>query len=202
MVEAVKKIDVLESYQERFQTLSGHNLGVKSRPFLLQVNLRGDADDTAFTNAVRGVLSLDLPTAPNTWIAHSCWSALWLGPDEWLLVGEKEEQADMIGQLETRLRSLHIAVVDVSGQRTVVDLSGPSAYELLAAGCSLDLHPRYFKTGHCAQTLLGKADVILQRRNDYPTFRIFVRCSFARYLAAWLIDALELMRESRPSGSE
>lgn len=196
------RIDVLEPYRERFRELSGRQFDMVSQPFQPLINLRGDAGDPALVRTVYGVLALDLPTEPNTWTARGHRSVLWLGPDEWLLVGEKEEQADEIARLEERLISVHSSVVDVSGQRTVIDLSGANAYDILGGGCTLDLHPRYFRTGHCAQTLLGKAQVILQRRDDAPTFRIFVSSSYARYLAAWLIDTVELFNETDRSSSE
>ncbi|GAA2205774.1 sarcosine oxidase subunit alpha family protein [Nonomuraea monospora] len=77
--------------------------------------------------------------------------------------------------------------VDVSGQRTILELSGPGAEDVLITGCPLDLHPDVFP-GH-AQTLLGKTGVILERRAP-DLYRIYVRSSFTRYLAEWLIDAI------------
>ncbi|WP_311132261.1 2Fe-2S iron-sulfur cluster-binding protein [Nonomuraea gerenzanensis] len=77
--------------------------------------------------------------------------------------------------------------VDVSGQRTILELSGPGAEDVLITGCPLDLHPDVFP-GH-AQTLLGKTSVILERRAP-DRYRIHVRSSFTRYLAEWLLDAI------------
>ncbi|GAA0928966.1 2Fe-2S iron-sulfur cluster-binding protein [Nonomuraea longicatena] len=77
--------------------------------------------------------------------------------------------------------------VEVSGQRTVLELSGPGAVEVLLTGCPLDLHPSVF-TGH-AQTLLGQAGVIL-RRTAPDVFQILVRSSFTGYLAEWLLEAV------------
>jgi sarcosine oxidase subunit alpha len=76
--------------------------------------------------------------------------------------------------------------VDVSGQRTVLELAGPGALEVLTTGCPIDLHPSVF-TGH-AQTFLAKTPVILER--DGAAYRIYVRSSYTRYLAEWLLDAL------------
>jgi sarcosine oxidase subunit gamma len=77
----------------------------------------------------------------------------------------------------------------VSANRAVVELSGPHTRALLAKGCSLDLHPRSFRPGMCAQTLLAKTAVILWQTDDAPTFKVFVRASFAAHLARWLADA-------------
>jgi sarcosine oxidase subunit gamma len=115
---------------------------------------------------VRGVP----PVAPNT----ATDTELWLGPDEWLVLGGRE--AD------------YAVACDVSANRVVLELSGADARAVLAAGCAIDLRPRAFGPGRCAQTLLARAQVILQCTAD-DTFRIFVRPSFAPYLRAWLEDA-------------
>jgi sarcosine oxidase subunit gamma len=54
----------------------------------------------------------------------------------------------------------------------------------------VDLHPRVFGPGRCAQTLLAKAQVIIHQVNDAPTFHLYVRTSFAWYVAEWLLDAM------------
>ena len=79
-------------------------------------------------------------------------------------------------------------MVNVSANRTTIRLVGPQARDVLAHGCALDLHPRVFGAGQCAQTLLARAGVLLVADDD-GAFRILVRSSFARYLADWLLDA-------------
>jgi sarcosine oxidase subunit gamma len=111
------------------------------------------------------------PMAPNT-VAGD---AIWLGPDEWLVLGGREE--DYPG----------LPVVDVSANRVCLELSGPGAADVLARGCALDLHPSVFPSGRCAQTLVARAQVILYRTDD--AFRLLVRPSYADYLRAWLRDA-------------
>jgi sarcosine oxidase subunit gamma len=61
-----------------------------------------------------------------------------------------------------------------------LELSGPSAKDVLAKGCSLDLDARSWSVGSCAQTLLARAQVILHERAE--TTGILVRPSFAEYL--------------------
>ena len=68
-------------------------------------------------------------------------------------------------------------------------MSGPSARDVLAKGCPLDLHPAVFGPGDCAQTLLAKANVTLRCVDDSPRFELIVRRSFAEYAALWLHDA-------------
>jgi sarcosine oxidase subunit gamma len=111
--------------------------------------------------------SLHLPTDPNTWHDIDGADALWLGPDEWVVDAG--------------------SVVDVGANRAVLDLTGPGVRDLLSKGCSLDLHPTRWRDGACAQTMLAKAPVILQQRGEAT--RVFVRPSFADYLADWLLAA-------------
>ena len=112
------------------------------------------------------------PMAPNTVVGD----AIWLGPDEWLVLGGREEDyADLP------------AAVDVSANRVCLELSGEGAADVLARGCALDLHASVFPPGRSAQTLVARAQVILWRTED--AFRLLVRPSFADYLRAWLRDA-------------
>jgi sarcosine oxidase subunit gamma len=61
----------------------------------------------------------------------------------------------------------------------------------LAHGCSLDIHPRVFGPGQCAQTLLARVPVIIHQRGDEPSFDIYVQRSLAEYLWSWLEDAAQ-----------
>ncbi|HEY6568375.1 MAG TPA: sarcosine oxidase subunit gamma family protein, partial [Actinomycetota bacterium] len=81
----------------------------------------------------------------------------------------------------------HRSITDVSANRVAIELSGTGRLELLAKGCSLDLHPRSWRAGMCAQTVLAKAQVILIERPD--STRLLVRTSFADYVVEWLLAA-------------
>jgi len=130
--------------------------------------------------SVRGEPQPGFPAEPNT----SAGDVLWLGPDEWLVLGGREEDYPDAA-----------AVVDVSANRVCLELSGDDVEDVLAQGCTLDLHPSVFTPGRCAQTLLAQAQVILHR-TSHESFRVFVRPSFAPYLRAWLEDALTSPRSS------
>ena len=130
--------------------------------------------------SVRGDPQPGFPVEPNTCAGD----VLWLGPDEWLVLGGREEDYPDAA-----------AVVDVSANRVCFELAGEDVEDVLAQGCSLDLHPSVFPPGRCAETLLARAQVILHR-TDPERFRIFVRPSYAPYLHAWLQDALTSPRSS------
>jgi sarcosine oxidase subunit gamma len=131
------------------------------------------------------LLGVPLPR-PNTVVTVGERSILWLGPDEWLVVGPPDDPVatELTGD----------SVVDVSANRTTIELAGPHARDTLEKGTSIDLHPRAFGPGRCAQTLLARAQVVLVQVNAEPTYHVLVRGSFASYLADWLVDAAREFR--------
>ena len=145
-------------------------------PFLAQVNLRLDP-------ALAERAPYPLPVEPNTVWEDGPRAALWLGPDEWVILGPPHAGAEIVAELEGTLEGLHRSIVDVSANRVALEISGPQAKEILSKGCSIDLHPSMWAPGMCAQTMLGKAQVVLHERAD--TTGIAVRTSFANYLIDW-----------------
>ena len=103
-----------------------------------------------------------------------------LGPDEWLLCALAD------AAMEFKLDGEPHALVDVSHR--YVALSVDSAI-VLAAGCPLDLHPRVFTAGTATRTLLGKAEIVLWRLHDAPSYRVECARSFAPYVLAFLREA-------------
>jgi sarcosine oxidase subunit gamma len=158
-------------------------IGAREVPFLAQLSVRTrDAD------------ALGLPRSPNTWTALEGVGreALWLGPDEWLVVGPRGTAsgfggADVFAIADPVAMGLEGAacLVDVSANRTVLELRGDERRALLEQGCSVDLHPSAWRDGMCAQTLLAHVPVILQERGDAT--RVFVRPSFANWLLDWFV---------------
>jgi sarcosine oxidase subunit gamma len=138
-----------------------------------------------------------LPLEPNTVWEEGPDAALWLGPDEWLITDAEDPASDLVTDLEQALAGVHHSAIDVSANRAVFDLTmpGPQRMELLATGCSIDLDPSRWVPGRCAQTLLGKVPVLLQERETAT--RLFVRPSYAGWLAAWL-TAAERVRALAP----
>lgn len=159
-------------------------------PFRTQVNLRVHPGSPAVSRVERQ-LETPLPHhEPNRVTGTEQHAALWLGPDEWLLVAPDGQAGRIRAEVRQALGDSVASTVDVSANRTTLRLSGARAREVLEKVCSLDLHPRAFEPGQCAQTLLGRAQVILWQVNAEPSYRIMVRCSFAGYLADLLLDAM------------
>jgi sarcosine oxidase subunit gamma len=158
-------------------------------PFLAQVDVRLDAKGTA-ADAVGLALGLPLPLEPNTLAGNGELTALWLGPDEWLVVGPPDTGQELEGRIRSAAVDGPVSVTDVSAQRTTLLVAGPRARDVLAHGCPLDLHPRAFGAGRCAQTTLARARIVLAAGEEpVGGYRVLVAASFAGYLADWLLDA-------------
>jgi sarcosine oxidase subunit gamma len=163
------------------------------RPFRGIVNLRGPAEDEAFGAAAQTALGVALPVAPNTTASDGQVTVLWLAPDEWWVVTPGDGSA-MADKLRRALEGVRSAVTDVSESRTCIEVRGPRARDLLVKGCPLDLHPRMFGKGECAQSHLAKTMITLHMttggdHEDGPAFDLYVLNSFAEYLWLWLEDA-------------
>ncbi|MEH0541669.1 sarcosine oxidase subunit gamma family protein [Streptomyces sp. B21-105] len=179
---------------------SGGTIGLAELPFLTQLDVRLEAKGAA-ADAVGLALGLPLPLEPDTVVRAGELTALWLGPDEWLLVGPPGGERELESRIREAAGEEPVAVTDVSAQRTTVLVAGGGARDLLAHGCSLDLHPRAFRPGRCAQTTLGRTQVVLVAREEPSAgFWILVRSSFAGYLADWLLDAATEYVRVTPAG--
>ncbi|MEE8173212.1 MAG: sarcosine oxidase subunit gamma family protein [Alphaproteobacteria bacterium] len=154
-----------------------------------KINVRANPANAALMRAFEGVLGYTLPQAPNRTNGEDSRGALWLGPDEWLVTVPAGQVNPLLEALSRAAVGHHAALSDVSDARIVLTLSGPRAREVLEKGCSLDLHPRAFQAGHCAQTRLARAAILLHQTDDAPVYDIHVAWSFAAYLWVWLEDA-------------
>ena len=166
---------------------------LSERPHTGKVNLRGDPSDRAFRAAIGRALDLVLPTDPNAATTSGGVTAIWLGPDEWLLTCQPGSERKLMARLREALQGVHAAVTDVTDARTILRIEGAGARDVLAKGCPLDLHPRALPPGAVAQSRLAKADVLLHRVDSgddgAPAFDLHVGRSFAGYLWAWLEEA-------------
>lgn len=155
------------------------------RTGLAIVNLRGNAEDPAFREAVSRALNLELPVRPCSSIADAVHRLVWIGPDDWFVIGPKGQASVIEAKLRAALAGMHHAVTDVSGGYTVLHLSGTPVREVLAQGCPLDLHPRVFRPGSSAGSLFFKASIWLWQTDEAPIYEVLVRSSFMGYF--WLM---------------
>jgi len=189
MADTLTPVHPLAAWAARFADLPA-GLEVTAEPLVAAADLRLDPATPAST-AVADLLGAAVPTTPNTWVATPHGRIAWLGPNEWLV----RDDSRAPHELEALLRVV-VAAADVSAQRTELRLAGPLVRELLALGCSLDLHPSAFPPGNCAQTTLGQVGVVLLATVD--AFHVLVWPSFAGHLADWLLDAAIEFSQEQP----
>ena len=123
-------------------------------------------------------------------ISGPAWSALWLGPDEQLLLGPLVDQARCETALSAALESLPHSLVDVSHRQLAFELAGPQAATLLNAACPLDLDLAAFPVSMVTRTVFAKTEIILWRKAP-EVFHVDVWRSYAEYLTALLNVASE-----------
>jgi sarcosine oxidase subunit gamma len=153
-----------------------------------QIDVRARAGALARVASALGIPALP---GPNRFVATGEVLCFWLGPDEWLVLGPEASRPETLAALERSVGAEDGAAVDISASRVLYELRGAAARDVLASCCALDLHPRVFGPLRCAQTLLGKAPVLLSQMDDTPTYWILVRPSFAGYVVSWLRDGME-----------
>jgi sarcosine oxidase, subunit gamma len=141
-------------------------------------------------DALVGTLGLTELPAPNTVRSTALGDCAWIRPDEWWLIGASATRQASLSALQGVVEPDAGAVVDISASRVALELSGARSRDILASACPLDLHPRAFEVGACAQSLVAKAPVFLHLASDTPVWRLLVRPSLAAYVVSWLSDAM------------
>jgi heterotetrameric sarcosine oxidase gamma subunit len=131
---------------------------------------------------------LGLDPAPGVASETPAGTALWLAPGAWLVVAEEGDDGGLYRSLLDRLGDL-AAVVDQSHGRAVLRLAGRHARDVLAKGCRLDLHPRAFTPGMCAQTVILQIGVLLHQRDEVSTYDLYVPAGYAVDFLEWLTSS-------------
>lgn len=175
---------------------SGDGVRLREVRFLTQTGLRA-VPGSPGAAALEKELGLPLPTRVGE-VAGAAdgggGAVLWLGPDEFLAVGPDEAEsgvpaAQVAARLGSALGGQRGQAVDVSANRTTLELSGPRARSVLEKSCQLDLHPRAFPVGTAVVTLLESTGVIIWRTAE-DTWRVMPRASFATHVVRWLLDGM------------
>ncbi len=146
--------------------------------------LRAKPDAVAAAGTAFGAA---LPAAAYGVTSAGTRDALWLGPDEWLLLAP-EAEGPAIAAAFAALAVPH-SLVAVGERNVALEIAGPRAAAVLNAGCPLDLALSAFPIGAATRTLFGKAEIILWRRGE-THFYVGLWRSFAAYV--W-----ELMTQAR-----
>jgi sarcosine oxidase, subunit gamma len=158
---------------------------VRPLPRAARFVLRGGPDVMHAAGAALGLSISNVACRAST---RGAWAALWLGPDEQLLLAPEHAEPEILSLLSQALSNLPHSLVNVSHRQSALELSGPQARIALSAGCPLDLDARVFPVGSCTRTLLGKAEVILWYAQE-DIFRLEVGRSLTLYVTRFLAEA-------------
>lgn len=131
--------------------------------------------------------TMPIATAPCRANVRGEWAALWLGPDEQLLIGPDQAGVAFAASVGSALRELPYSFVDVGHRQGAIEITGPHAAALVNAGCPLDLDLAATPVGFCSRTVLAKAEIVLWRRGD-DHFHLDIWRSFMPYLATFLSE--------------
>ncbi|MEO9341178.1 sarcosine oxidase subunit gamma [Mesorhizobium sp. SB112] len=146
-----------------------------------RISLRAPAASLA---ALSKALGVTLPKAAKTSATKGARTALWLGPDEWLVIDDagKDPLADCAS-----VKALHSAV-GVSHRNVAISVTGKGAANVINAGCPQDLSLSVFPVGACSRTILGKSEIVLLRTGE-DSFRVECWRSFSDYVFEFLAEA-------------
>jgi sarcosine oxidase subunit gamma len=160
-------------------------VSIRDLPAAARVLMRGG---DAAVDAIGNALGFGLPRQPCRAAVSGARSALWLGPDEWLILAPAGAGDELLAWLTARLGALPGSLVDISDRQVAIEVAGEKAAEALGAFVMLDLDEAAFPVGMCARTLLAKAEVVLWH-TERRRFRIEVWRSLAPYVRACLKEA-------------
>ena len=158
----------------------------------MKLNLRGKKREF-FTNIGKN-LNMLLPTEANTSTISNKLTAIWLSPDEWMIVTNDVVKKDTN---EYKLNEVLFddiskknlgAVVDVTDQFVQFEIKGKNIYEIFSAGSPFNFNEFKNKKGSSVQTILNHIDVIVHNKGD-QVVNLFVRRSFAEHLWSWINDS-------------
>lgn len=158
-------------------------VSIKEIPFLKSFDLRVAPSSEAIKD-IEKALRIELPQEVGLTASQEI-SCLALGPDWWLLV---EADTSLINNLQQALKDEFVSLVDVSSQRTCIEVSGPWAKSVLQHAWEQDLDEIAFPVGACSQGLMARCPIIIHKTAS-KTYQLYVRSSFAVHLYKFLVDA-------------
>jgi len=141
---------------------------------------RGKRDQ--LVSAVETAYGVALPKGPRR-VTRGSVTFAGTGPDQWIASAEGPEAQNFAVRVRGRI-GLFAAVSDQTDARLALRLSGPKVRDVLAKGVPLDLHPKVFKPGDVATTLVAYIGVQIDRIDE--TFQLTAPRSMAGSFWSWL----------------
>lgn len=167
--------DLITSRQQ--QMLASTPL-LRQLPAATRLVLRGDSQVLGTACDALGLAPSEVPCRA---VRSGSRAALWLGPDERLLITPAEAGAEIRGLLDQALAGTAHSLVDVSHAQCAFEVHGTGATAALNTGCPLDLDLTSFPLEMCTRTVFAKAQIMLWRTGP-QSFRVETGRSFAPYV--------------------
>lgn len=130
---------------------------------------------------------LNLPADPLQWQGSEP-SALWLGPDQWLLVCDSKSAKELIVSVDDALSNQLYTATELSGALDYFELAGRGARTMLSMGCGLNLDLNAFSRGQCARTRFASVPLVIAATGQ-DQFDLYVDRSYSHYLQQWIASA-------------
>jgi heterotetrameric sarcosine oxidase gamma subunit len=167
--------------------VSAAGLRIAERPPLAMQQVAAFSDnEAAVGHALGAALGVAPPTRPNSAVAGTRATILWLGPERWLVTEPRDDRATVWHAAVAAAGGL---LTDLGHARTVIRIEGEAARALLAKGVGPDLHPSVFPAGACLQTIVAHTNILLHAVDAAPCFDLYVPRSYAADFWDWLCDA-------------
>ena len=110
---------------------------------------------------------------------------LWNGPNNWLLVSNKK---DLLKEITVQFDEINFAVTNLSHSRTIIELDGENAKEVLKKGCPYNFDK--LKKDNCLNSTFNGMSVIIDLLDNNPNkIRIFTLRSFGESLYHSITDS-------------
>ncbi len=173
------------------RTGSGHGVSFSELPVTGLLVLRARSERAALQSALQTTVNIKLPDTLQSEVSvssgshKSVYCIRWVAPDEWMLSCPAQDAFDIETRLRSSLGGNSVAIVNVTGGYSVLQLSGQHANDVLKKSTVYDVHPQNFSVGKVVNTTFAKAQVMLRCVSN-DEYELIVRRSFADYVWHWI----------------
>ena len=140
------------------------------------------------SNVVCGEIKLDnlnLSSKPLSVESNENTRILWNGPRNWLIITTQKE---VFFEIDKKFEERDFAVTDISHSKSIIELEGDNAKEVLKKGCPFNFNE--LNKNNCLNSTFNGMSIIVDMINDEPdTFRIFALRSFGESLYHSITDS-------------
>jgi len=110
---------------------------------------------------------------------------LWTAPTTWLVISRKENIVEIIKE---KCNSDNFAITDISHSRTIIQIKGLQAKDILKKGCPLNFNE--FENNNCAGTVFHGINIVVDFVGNNPdTFNLLTLRSFGESFYHHITDA-------------